>query len=124
MKTSELLDRAADVLNHDGWTQFTRGAGLGTAHCVLGGIDWAHPTSSDCDKEKPDAWWRAVGAMATAVGPAHPKGDNWTVAEWNNAPERTKEEVIAMLRAVAATERAREAAPMSTSDVVQMEAMK
>ena len=99
-EASRLLLKAAALLEEHGWCQHERSnAGR---HCVLGALDeaaggdrnWGH-------KDERAPWWGAVQRLVSAVGATHPIGINWAAANWNNQPGRTKEEVIAKLRAVA-----------------------
>jgi hypothetical protein len=100
MKTvSQILNEAADLLEQPGaWTQGKDarnelGAGTYSADlracsfCILGAIRRVGGTGHDR--------WKAVGALCRSLGIEN-------IAEWNDAPERTQEEVVAALRASAA----------------------
>lgn len=105
MRTSDVLEAAAAVIEARG--HFKGGyLGWGGSVCAAGaircviGINLADPPRALLlDERKP--------ALALARGVSG-SDDLHTIPEWNDAPERTAAEVIAMLRAVACTERARE----------------
>lgn len=104
MLTSEVLDKAADIIERGGLCKSKLQAG--DARCARGAImDAMGMTISGFFISEPK--FRAVDyTLARAIYGNEHVSD--AVAHWNNAPERTADEVIAMLRAVAATERARE----------------
>lgn len=111
MKTSELLDKAADVIERNGWTNhewFTSAPGKRQYESPVdawGAINVArgyapdNPLSGSVD---------AARALALHVGLAD-TGDrlwpSWELGAWNDAPGRTAEEVVRALRTAAASER-------------------
>lgn len=110
MKTSEILLKAAEGLRTKGFAKFERRTFEGKM-CALGAIDYAIPSYENryASDEHP-----AVQALAQHVPP--PRKENiWgsplsvSIADWNNAPERTAEEVIATFLAAAACEAHKEA---------------
>lgn len=90
------LLRAAALLEQNGWCQGRTHDSKGR-HCLYGAIWRAHygddPTTGPVPKSRWE-WTEVFELMRKQVG-----GD---AAEWNDAPERNKEEVIAALRAAAA----------------------
>lgn len=98
MNVKELLLKAADLLERDGWVQHTRYASNG-ARCVLGALDDALGGMREADHEAPDVWKKAVTLIADSVEAPY----EWTfrVAEWNNAKGRTAQQVIRKLRKLA-----------------------
>lgn len=113
MKTSEILDKAADVIERNGWVQdewYEFGRAEDPRDCPVcagGGLDVA----AGYDPGEPDdipALSAAVKAFAAHVDPAFDpaaQGGYGTVAGWNDEPGRTAEEVVRELRAAAASER-------------------
>lgn len=86
-----LLD-GADLIEKHGWRQFDLGDPT-RGFCILGAMLEAakHGGHTDaalvCD---------AANRLAAQTGQRM-----WTVAQWNNAPGRTKEQVISAMRAAA-----------------------
>jgi hypothetical protein len=102
----ELLDAAADMIERDGHIK----GKMHTVHgsCAAGALEMVANLSGTFD-----ALDRAFSALAAALTGA-PDGIHLSptvILDWNDAPERTAAEVIAMLRAVAASEKARPARP-------------
>jgi hypothetical protein len=98
MNVAETLDAAADYIEKHGWMpngarMFPCGAGgpLCAANAIVDVTQEAEITPAL------DALGRALGGSGCDA-----------IFRWNDAPGRTKEEVVALLRAVACTERARE----------------
>lgn len=112
MKTSEVLEKAADRLDYEGHCK-GRYRGLHGGYCTAGAIAAATGLVAHTSVL---AKHPAISAVATALGA---KSDPKQIAIWNDAPERTKDEVVAMLRAVAASERAREASPVRMVERVE-----
>ncbi len=85
MTAAEVARKAADLLERDGWCQ-GRLVGNKGDHCILGALDAVDP-SEDARflKATSDFILRVKGAVTL----------------WNDAPERTANEVIALLRQVA-----------------------
>jgi len=99
MTVSELLDAAADLIERSGWTQKTSARDAdgtpcalnqGVAFCPIGAIDWA-------DWVADHDWslvFDAFSALADAIGGGQ-------VAVWNDAPDRTQDDVVTALRTAA-----------------------
>lgn len=91
MKPSEILTRAADLIEPPGaW-----GKGQGTrnpegCHCVLSAI-----TAADTSGFMSKAWSDAIDFLEQVIGPGA------CAYKWNDAPERTQAEVVAATRAAA-----------------------
>lgn len=113
MKTSDILAHAADILDRQGWTQdqtweYVKGlAPKDRPLDVAGAINvaaGAHPAEQDhehaCDAA--EFFARHVGLTFGAVISAYD-----VLADWNDQAGRTKDEVVAKLRA--ASREAREA---------------
>jgi hypothetical protein len=121
LKPSEVLDRAADLIEPEGaWTQF-----IAAAEAPLADPDDV-PTDEDGDIIEPDETapemrcWCATGAIWKAANlgpfPAAPMAEaatdfvrqvvGYSVTSWNDAPERTQAEVVAALRKAADLARA------------------
>lgn len=77
----EVLEAAAIIVERDGWCQF-RMCDQDGGHCALAAIIRADVYRCG-----------ATAFMRTILG--------GSLMEWNDAPERTKEEVVAALRAAA-----------------------
>lgn len=92
MTAREVLLKAAEVLERDGWRQHDAGF-VGQPRCVLGAMRQA------CLPELPG------GAFADAQGALHSfiydRGHSCGIVVWNDSPGRTADEVIAALRAAA-----------------------
>lgn len=116
MNTSDILNKAADLLQSGGWTGGTDGMRVNGPHCLEGAIQ------------------AATGAEPGFYGPNEypylfthpcPAGDavkahlnllpDRDVYEWNDADGRTAEQVIEVLRATALVEAARETQPAEVS---------
>lgn len=119
MRTSEILDLAADTTERRGWagnkeaSEFIEGAGYtydpwgldGGPVCIEGALIAVigrdqFQTTYDVTK---CAAYRAVHEYLD-LGPHH------RLFAWNDAPERLQEEVVAVLRGAAAVERVKEEA--------------
>jgi hypothetical protein len=80
-EVADVLDGAADIIERDGWCQ---GAlERDGAVCAIGALTMAMRPTVARD--------RAFAALARRLG-----GDS--VARWNDAPERTKQEVLDLFR--------------------------
>lgn len=116
MKTSEVLLRAANLIEERGWVQGPGGwPGYGGEHaieglCLEGGLMAA--LGETFDTSKMGVFWncpayRAVEAYLDRPRREEVGGDLW---RWNDAPEgRTAEEVVTTLRAAALVETIKEA---------------
>lgn len=93
-EASKLLLKAATFLERNHWCQAGFRDGIG-GYCLIGAIrmaDHGDHNYSGCTPVGKDAHSRVLAAFGGfSSGPA----------EWNDTPGRTKEEVIAKLRAVA-----------------------
>lgn len=95
---SKLLLKAADLIEEHGLTKNCRQ--YGSAMCVYGAIIYAH--RGDVDQNAFGPSLEAVRRLERIVGQAPESwSEGWGAANWNNAPERTSEEVVSKLRAVA-----------------------
>jgi hypothetical protein len=97
MQTSEVLDRAADLIEERGWWQDRRdfpwlSGGLCAANAIA--------SAQDCN-----GYQRAYDALIAYLG-VPDLSDIW---RWNDEPDRTSAEVIEVLRACAVIEASREA---------------
>src|SRR5690349_21566504 len=114
MEAWEVLDRAADKIERDGWTKGAIIANVpwpllgGVPTCALGGICHAAQIDGGYGYGAEGVALLAMQALRTAIGADFRNDDGpfSSVWRWNDAPGRTKEEVCAMLRAVAASLRA------------------
>jgi len=88
MTVAETLNAAADYLEQHGWCQGQM-FGPDDSVCAVGAI--AEVTRADTDY---DHYSEALEVAMSYVG-------GGPVSQWNDAPGRTKEDVIAMLRAAA-----------------------
>lgn len=98
MNASEVLNRAADGLERDGWMspdRCTDGPAPTCAQLAIGRVDGVVGGMA------------AERALLSHIG-GSTVGDIW---RWNDAPERTAAEVIEALRAAAVIEAARESTP-------------
>jgi hypothetical protein len=114
MQTSEVLNKAADLIEERGWSQ---GTGWHTALadsvpvCAEGGI-WC-ATETDNNRRDYAALRAAKGAFRAYLTDRfpehiHPNAGCVIGWSWNDDPERTAAEVIEVLRAAAVIEQARE----------------
>jgi hypothetical protein len=104
MKTSEVLDLAADMIEKRGWVQGTEGwGGVSAPLCLEGGILAAlgHPAFVGITHKE---MWACPAYRAVQDYLEYDRELWW----WNDTYGRTKEEVIEVLRAAAAVERTKE----------------
>ena len=102
MNVAETLDRACGVIEMLGWRQGNDVGG--TTVCAHQAINRA------CRATESHEYAFAMAAVGRALAVDWNYKNGWDASiiwEWNDTPGRTKEEVLAMFRAVAATERAR-----------------
>lgn len=135
LRPDEILDKAADDIEAHGHIQHVlvqRGLSSPTvstsAKCVMGGINYA--ATGSCEYpfdayghlgEAPmPAGWKAATQLLFDHLDLTPESASWlspfgkvvsAVANWNNAPGRTQEEVVAACRGAAAAYREREGIP-------------
>lgn len=88
-REGRLLLEAADRIEQHGWCQDTAMDYRGRM-CVLGALSFAVDFSQ--------------AEYAAAVGKILRQTDAFEIAGWNDAPGRTKDEVVAMLREAAIAE--------------------
>jgi len=102
MKDSEVLECAAKKIEEEGWVQnnyYARDEG----YCVVGAV--AACLNPDFTRN-----YLGIGQAADVLWQNRPQPMTFlTFTRWNDAPERTKEEVIAALLSAAEKARAREA---------------
>lgn len=104
MKTSEILNRAADDLERFGWCVANWWPEPTAPACVEGAMK--RVCSRDIEDYSPHtSYFPAKAAFRAHVGTY-----GWV---WNDAPGRTKEEVIEALRACAVIEAAKESSSAS-----------
>jgi len=113
MRADQVLDAAADLIERDGWIQ-----GDGSNCLILDGSCAATAVHKAVLRAFPAAGIDELCArindnlapFVNALG-----GDSHdAIWKWNDAPARTKEEVVAMLRAVAINLRAADAGTVKT----------
>jgi len=96
VNTAEILARTADVIDEVGWYQGDLYDPRGTGMCTLAaiyaaaGVDMAKATPSEAD-----AICAAIESLQGRLGVE-------SVVNWNDAPERTAEQVTSALRRCAA----------------------
>lgn len=106
---AEVLDGAADVIERDGWCQNDLTSDDGR-HCLMGAIGAHLGTLSE------SGWWNLLAfdeveskitaaRDAAALAAQIDVGPGMNVANWNDAPERTEQEVLDALRLAAKQER-------------------
>jgi len=119
---AEVLDAAADLIDREGWNQ-----GNGGACTIIDGSCAATAVHKAVVRALPDPTitelWERIDASLAALVSALGGDDNSAIWAWNDTPGRTKDEVTAMLRAVAATLRVAESTvvPSDCVDAAQME---
>jgi len=94
MSASALLASAADALTRFGWVQGMMGT-VHTGFCLLGAVDYAYqsrPWHVGCSSGTFMAARDALSVLVWPLGAVH----------WNDAPGRTEEEVICLVRRAAA----------------------
>lgn len=116
MKTSEILDKAADVIEQRGWWRGDYRPGLAELKrlgvteaacpvCLLGGLNVAvgnSPSEPIYRESNPDAF-AAARALADHLGVPITTSATSLGDDWND--QQTAEEVVRELRAAAASER-------------------
>lgn len=116
-ETADILDRAAEVIERNGWHQgdyFNRdqeGAGINPADCAVctrGAINIV-ATGGNPVNDYDVNGVAAAEALDLFLWDTFEAEGRYGIAPWNDAPERTAAEVIAVLREAAAAERERAA---------------
>lgn len=89
--TQRVLRRAKAILQRDGWVQGERGDSLpeGKAVCIGVALDIA-------SKIELGVYGKAIQPVLQAIGRAS-NASAYTIIDWNDAPERTQQEVFAVL---------------------------
>jgi hypothetical protein len=105
MKTSEVLDLAADLIEERGWVQGTGWEGSG-ALCLEGGIAAAAGTQRWSNGMVNTV---ALHQCPAYIAVAEHLNRDAVLWQWNDAEGRTAEEVITVLRAASAVASAKEA---------------
>jgi hypothetical protein len=96
--TKDILLKAADLIREYGLTKYHRG-GNGEGFCIHGAISMAVTGEVYGGRESDTRQYcRLVKKYAKSKGiDTFNTYDNYGMADWNNRPERTKEDVIALL---------------------------
>ena len=102
VKTSEVLYEAARILMTEGWGQGTEGWMEPGTRCSRGAIDASVSLSLGCigDSDLANSALARWLIRNESARPGHCPGD--TIVRWNDAPERTAEDVILALKQCAA----------------------
>ena len=107
MLTSEVLNKAADLIEERGWAKgpaaWAFGYSPGAPVCLEGGIQAA--LGIDFEGFDPYAFQGCPSYKAVETYLEAAPGEVW---DWNDQPERTATEVIEVLRACAVIEASRE----------------
>ena len=104
VSTADILDAAADIVEHNGWNQgdyYRPEGGKQPQDCPVdttGALNLALGADTPSHDIQPDS--PAEVALMKYLGIEYVPG-------WNDAPDRTAEQVIAALRSAAAAERER-----------------
>lgn len=115
METSEVLNNAADLIERDGWTQGNEGMLVARVpHCLEGAIAAASGLKSWVESHR-GPLYRNHDVKVCPAGKALGEylGSDMPAWAWNDQRHRTAIEVVALLRAVAVVEAAREEAMVS-----------
>ena len=109
MNTSEVLNRAADLIEERGWGTGVRSMlGSDSGLCIMGALYGAETGQLANDALDETAYTVAETCSAGRAVIEY-IGDNWTyMFSWNDATGRTAAEVIEVLRACAVIEASRE----------------
>ena len=95
MTPSDILRAAADRIERYGWTQHESGQD-GQRMCVLMALGAACDDAGDRGRNEPSLWRSAKSALER-----HVRIGSGFVSNWNDAPGRTVDEVLAALRGAA-----------------------
>jgi hypothetical protein len=91
--TSEILRRAAQVVRERGWTQHVLVDRYGRV-CALGALHFAEGRSAGSGFRRTESVIALANVISQRFGLRLNKGaEGNAIAIWNNAPERTPEEV-------------------------------
>ena len=101
MQTSEVLNKAADLIERKGW--WHSGIPNNDGHCASNAILHVEDLSTSDLSAHEALWTHLDGTSPTDI------------FAWNDAPERTAAEVIEVLRACAVIEAAKENAAVEVS---------
>lgn len=135
MNTSEVLDRAADLIEERGWAVGNRGLNVNGPYCLEGALYaaggskdtfvWGCEPLAPNDSAKGDKMFSYLREedcptlAAVTAYLAQPEGRVW---EWNDS-RGSADEVIETLRACAVIEAARESAPRNAEVTAQVRAL-
>ena len=112
MNTSEVLNRAADLIEERGWVRGSKGWGIfrdDSPLCLEGGILAALGVKWDDVDLSEFVECPAYRAVESYLGiDFDPNGDLIEIWQWNDEDQRTANEVIEVLRACAVIEASRE----------------
>lgn len=106
MNSADVLDRAAEIIEHNGWAQgqyFVPEFGKAPEDCrvcAIGAINVALYAAKPTVLPSQERTFPLSSVVEWYL-------DVYDLAEWNDAKDRTAEEVIAALRGAAADERER-----------------
>lgn len=99
MNTSEILNKAADIVEQRGHSKGVYSDSTGRV-CAVGAINAAILGTTKI--EHLPIWYSGLDTHAGRVLHSLVCADEyWSITDWNDAPERTKEEVVAALRQAA-----------------------
>ena len=101
---NETVERAADAIEYHGWTKWVTLDREGRM-CIQGAIMYVLSGNADEMPEDMQPYHDAMQLVAEHVKgrlPYNAFSDTGTVCAWNNEVAQTKEEVISVLREVAA----------------------
>ncbi len=93
MTEQNIYERAIEVLHERGWTQLDHGSSEAGPVCLAGAAALA------CGLSDPNDWCPRLGEFEELLRTVVPGP-----AMWNDAPERTKEDVVTLLKFAAADE--------------------
>lgn len=127
MRTSEVLNRAADLIEERGWTRGINGwRGGANGLCLEGAIGAAASIPNDGGERLGlyacPAYWAVANYLDRDPTPRIvPIKD--TLWAWNDTRDRTAAEVIEVLRAAAVIEAAKESEPVTTAEFPEFAAV-
>jgi hypothetical protein len=102
LRRAEILEKAADIIDTDGWTRGN--LRRGERRCAVGAISKAAGIDGQYPSSQTPAAWGAVKALGDVVSPnrSHYAEVVDRVTSWNDARARTAKEVSRKLREAAA----------------------
>lgn len=90
----DVLERAARVIERDGWSQGDFGRGR-NPHCLIGAIDCALDDMPP--RGRGELYQKSVEVVRDRIGAADYEASG-SLISWNDDPRRTRSEVLALLR--------------------------